>query len=480
MVVKKMKTVKRSQEFTRVQTNEVLRTPTKGMMALPRKWTDKKAWESRRRIEQPPPGGWPAPPAHWPDGVRVDIGKPVHWLPKGWGQGVKLTCIARLVAFVSPRGKCFYHRKDVEAIAGVQKNTSPDKLGQGALNWARRFRHLRGGRLTEKARACVAKGVNWKGQVPKVASDDKKMLNLLTKTEMSRATTSGADLHCAVISARRANHLRGVKGIVNVECLLRAGGAKPVWYVDEESVELYRAIGLNAKVGGKLTPARNLALEDAKKLRKPCVQLSDDISKWHFYIESAALAAARARHGTKDLKNGNAAAKKAKRLEVSPPAAARYLLGKMRASQEAARLGGCFPLGNAGMALDADPVSSTGFILGDFFVADLSPVRFDERLQLKEDYDFTCAHLQKHGSVYRCHRLLLQAEHETNEGGAVTTRDEHGEREREAIRLLRSKWPGVFSINGRRGDTQVVMTWKRRKTCDSATNGSVAKKPKLG
>merc|ERR1712217_753389 len=173
---------------------------------------------------------------------------------------------------------------------------------------------------------------------------------------------------------------------------------------------------------------------------------------------------------------GNAAAKKATQLEVSPPAAARYLLGKMRASGGAAHLGGCFPTGNAGMALDGEPFSNTGFILGDFFVADLSPVRFDERMHLKEDYDFTCAHLQKHGSVYRCHRLLLQVEHETNEGGAVTTRDEHGQRERAAIRLLRSKWPGVFSINGRRGDTQVVMTWKRRKPCDATTKSSVANK----
>jgi len=110
-------------------------------------------------------------------------------------------------------------------------------------------------------------------------------------------------------------------------------------------------------------------------------------------------------------------------------------------------------------------------------VADQSPVRFDERMQLKEDYDYSCAHLHAHGAVYRCNRLLLQAEHETNEGGAVTNRDEQGQRERDAIHILQKKWPGVFCINGKRGDTQVIMAWKRRR-CDEFESEQDSKKKK--
>merc|ERR1712060_603743 len=102
------------------------------------------------------------------------------------------------------------------------------------------------------------------------------------------------------------------------------------------------------------------------------------------------------------------------------------------------------------------------FILGDFFVVDKSPCRFDTTMTLKEDYDFTCAHLKKHGSVLRCNRLFISAVHETNTGGAVSERDDAGAKEVENIKILKEKWPGVFRSNGNRGnksETQVIMCW---------------------
>ena len=39
------------------------------------------------------------------------------------------------------------------------------------------------------------------------------------------------------------------------------------------------------------------------------------------------------------------------------------------------------------------------FILGDFFAAENSHCRFDERLSVKEDYDFTRSHLEAFGEV---------------------------------------------------------------------------------
>lgn len=85
-------------------------------------------------------------------------------------------------------------------------------------------------------------------------------------------------------------------------------------------------------------------------------------------------------------------------------------------------------------------------------------------MTLKEDYDFTCEHLAQHGSVYRANRMFVAAVHETNAGGAVDARDANGNKERDNIAILQQKWPGVFYINGRRGDaTQVVMTWRRRR-----------------
>jgi len=192
------------------------------------------------------------------------------------------------------------------------------------------------------------------------------------------------------------------------------------------------------------------------------VQVSDDISSWDYYVGELG--------NQEDLAAGNAAAKAADHLRISPAASARFLLAKLRAAQAAAggkragpRLAGVFPMANTGQAFTREAVSSDHFILGDFFVADRSPVRFDTRMTLKEDYDFTCAHLAKHGAVIRCNRMFIRAVHETNAGGAVSERDSAGEREREMIKILKEKWPGVFWCNGKRGDTQVILNWKRRR-----------------
>jgi len=64
-----------------------------------------------------------------------------------------------------------------------------------------------------------------------------------------------------------------------------------------ESVEkVLQDLGLNAVVGGKLTPARNMALDDAKKKKLVCVQVSDDVSRWEY------------RHGPRAAEKGDDAA----------------------------------------------------------------------------------------------------------------------------------------------------------------------------
>lgn len=51
----------------------------------------------------------------WPEGVVPEEGKWVFWLPDGWGQGVKTTSGGRpLKVYVSPSGKVFYHKVDVQ------------------------------------------------------------------------------------------------------------------------------------------------------------------------------------------------------------------------------------------------------------------------------------------------------------------------------------------------------------------------------
>merc|ERR1712032_1137737 len=150
----------------------------------------------------------------------------------------------------------------------------------------------------------------------------------------------------------------------------------------------------------------------------------------------------------------------AQRFIISPVAAARFILAKMRsAAGQKPKLGGLYMLGSCARTFGGDEFARYHFILGDFFVADSSPVRFDETMSLKEDYDFTCTHIKKHGCVLRCNRMLVHAKHSTNEGGAVSMRDQSGSKERYNINILLTKWPGVFRLNKRRPD-EVVMNWK--------------------
>ena len=131
-------------------------------------------------------------------------------------------------------------------------------------------------------------------------------------------------MHFCVISARRATKPAGIRDIFGVQSQLLAAGVSPTWYVDEASLKDYQALGLQAVCGGKLTPSRNKALNDAAKKKKLCVQLSDDISAWEY------------RHGDRAAERSDAAANAAhaaaERFVVSPVAAAQFLVAKMRAS----------------------------------------------------------------------------------------------------------------------------------------------------
>lgn len=109
-----------------------------------------------------------------------------------------------------------------------------------------------------------------------------------------------------------------------------------------------------------------------------------------------------------------------------------------------------------------------------------STVRFDEQMLLKEDYDFTAQHVAKHGCICRMNRLfvkvclfllpsvhlflmccclesflnvpcgMLQAEHYSNEGGAVA--DRSTPKEQKMIKILQGKWGTVISKQARKSE----------------------------
>lgn len=391
----------------------------------------------KNRAGAPVKGGYPI--SKYPPNVLVD-GQRSHWVPDEWAQVVKNTGPGgTYIGWMSPEGKFFYHR---HGYPGAVQET----LG-------RPLTALDGANGIE--RTVRAMGVS--------ANADKAFLKAALTPVERKHILDKSNFHFGVVSARRAKSDQGIYNIMTVEMHFRIAGVQPTWYVDAASVEDYKALGLTAVVGGKLTSARNMALDHAQISGCVCVQVSDDIAKWHYYD-----VAKQDLRGEKSFTKANAMLAGTREHIITPLAAAQFMLAKMRASPEEQKpkLAGVFPTNNASMTLGLEEFSKHHFILGDFFVADNSPVRFDETMTLKEDYDYTCSHIYKHGSVLRCNRMMVQARHSTNEGGAVATRDKSGSKEQENIAVLQKKWPGVFKGNKKRPN-EILMNWRNYGVEDS-------------
>ncbi len=65
------------------------------------------------------------------------------------------------------------------------------------------------------------------------------------------------------------------------------------------------------------------------------------------------------------------------------------------------------------------PFSTQGIVVANLIGIIKNPLRFDERLRVKEDYDYSMQHIYKYGGVLRTHKYGIDVIHLTNEGGCV-------------------------------------------------------------
>jgi len=377
-------------------------------------------------------GGYPL--TKYPPNLLVD-GSRLPFVPDDWAQVLKNTGPGGVyLGWLSPEGKFLYHRRGYGPESCVEGIVGRELTVQDGIN-----------AITRSIRRLVPPGA------------DQAFFKAALSIQERRHIAPASAFHFAVVSARRATNESGQYDIMVIETFFKLVGVKPTWYVDEASLDDYKKLGVNAKIGGKLTPARNMALEDAKRKKLVCVQVSDDISKWVYYDCPKQNFA-----GQVGFEKANFALAGTKTYVVSPLAAAQFILAKMRSHPDKPHLGGVFPNANAAMTLGASEFGMQHFILGDFFVAEpSSPCRFDTSMTLKEDYDYTCSHIKTHGCVLRCNRLFIHVKHSTNAGGAVSVRDAAGRKEKQNIAILNSKWPGVFRSNANRKNVgcEVTMNW---------------------
>ncbi|KAJ1456691.1 hypothetical protein M885DRAFT_462980 [Pelagophyceae sp. CCMP2097] len=243
-----------------------------------------------------------------------------------------------------------------------------------------------------------------------------------------------------------------------------------IWVVGLGEAGEYSKAGALGRIveGGGLCASRNAAMDEARNMGcRFVVEVSDDLQWCTVIREGASLASMTAADGKagwskpKDMAAQNVAGND--KLACSLPAAAKLLRAVMGgAGKGGARLGGGYPNTNYGLAAGCAPLAKDCFIVGDFVVVDVerTTLRFDERIALKEDYDYTAQHLYEHGSVARSNRILAQFEHYKNAGGAVDARTD--DLEQRSIAILRHKWPGAFPQHTTRGENEVRFRWDSR------------------
>lgn len=209
--------------------------------------------------------------------------------------------------------------------------------------------------------------------------------------------------------------------------VMNAHGVDLTWVVPADEAPAYIAQGarhvvpVSAREGAFALPAaRNAALNLAALKGDICVQVDDDLKRLQ------------AREG--DSWRPCSLSEAVKQLTE--------LLGS-----SGAFLAGVPPTNNTYFARRG--TLTQAFVIGSLSVIHPSSgLRYDTSLPLKEDYDFTCQHLAKHGRVARTGDIVAHFTHYINAGGAVAYRTD--QLEHQVCATLLERWPQYLRPNPRR------------------------------
>ncbi|MEK0347050.1 MAG: hypothetical protein QQN44_01815 [Nitrosopumilus sp.] len=222
-------------------------------------------------------------------------------------------------------------------------------------------------------------------------------------------------IHIAIISHKRPENVEKMEDIIGIPENLN-------WYVGQNEKKTYKHAQGSVIEVGNLCESRNKAIQIANSEDKYCLQLSDDLKECGMVTASGQLSTPNFTEIIKEMYNI---------LSATP-----------------LYLAGVAPTGNLFFYNQLKPIGLKHFILGDLMLIKRNKLRFDEKLSLKEDYDYTLQHIKTYGGVVRLNYILPNFKHRVNKGGAVDRRTD--EREQEAIEYLKNKWGSSIRDNPRR------------------------------
>jgi len=230
-----------------------------------------------------------------------------------------------------------------------------------------------------------------------------------------------------VISTRRPNNVARIQSI--------CGDA--TWIVSPGEEMDYKINGAKRVLSANgLCEARNLALMDANLFNEICFQISDDLMRIAI-VKNPEKKITGKKYS--DIKN---------RIDktCSFSKAAKEMISQLKDSKF--KLCGASTTYNFMNLFGMKMVQNNQFIIGDFFAVKPSKIRFDTKLKLKEDYDFTIQHWKAFGGVLRLNYIMPLFKHYDNQGGAVDVRSDNLEQEQ--IKYLMKKHKQLIKTNPKR------------------------------
>lgn len=119
-----------------------------------------------------------------------------------------------------------------------------------------------------------------------------------------------------------------------------------------------------------------------------------------------------------------------------------FELGFLLCKEWGAKLWGVNILGDKGSYREYTPFGTISPISASFMGFTENKIRFDDRLPLKDDYDFCISNLNEHRKIVRLNAYSLVKKDHGNKGGCADYRNI--EREKQQFDLLQKKWGSVI------------------------------------
>jgi len=102
-----------------------------------------------------------------------------------------------------------------------------------------------------------------------------------------------------------------------------------------------------------------------------------------------------------------------------------------------------------------------GFIVGMWMGIVVSDERFDENINLKDDYGFTCQNILRFKKIVRFNYVCVKAKYHTNAGGGSLYRT--SDMEREDVEYLIQKYPNWIVRNNNREGNEILLKFRPEK-----------------